>query len=82
MNTNTRNIPVTMLMSEDEYGDFKKACSAADIKHSVLLRDLSHAWMRRQPNVRRAVSRRECRGHMQHIPISAPGGKGSFHVRL
>lgn len=82
MKTVTRNIPVTMLMNEAEYGDFKKACSAADVKHSVLLRDLSHAWMRRQPHSSRPSKRREYRSHVHHLPISVPGGKGSFHVRL
>lgn len=84
MNTNTRDIPVTMLLNEAEFSEFKTACSKADVKHSVILRTLSHAWMRRQTHDRRHRRRPEYTGHTQNIPMSVPakGGKGGFHVRL
>lgn len=82
---NTKNIPVTMLLSEVEFSEFKNACSKADVKHSVILRNLSHAWMRRQQsNDRRHRFRPEYTGRTQNIPMSVPakGGSTGFHVRL
>ena len=82
---NTKNIPVTMLLSEVEFNDFKAACTKADVKHSVILRNLSRAWMRRQhTNDRRHRLRPEYTGRTQNIPMSVPakGGSTGFHVRL
>ncbi|MFZ6773059.1 hypothetical protein ACO0LB_10135 [Undibacterium sp. SXout7W] len=82
MNTSTRNFPITMLLNEEEFNDFKSTCKQADVKHSAQLRTLSLAWMYRQKNGSRQKRRTEYTGRTQNVSIPAKGGKGIFHVRL
>lgn len=69
-----RTIVVKTLLSPDEFIAFDAGCSAADISHSKVLRDLARDWLsQRQGKDRRHAAAREWPGAGQNMAMSLPG---------
>jgi len=53
---NPRVIEVKALLSDGEFSELKRACAAADVKVSPLLRGLANAWIAEQKHSRQQAN--------------------------
>lgn len=77
-------IPVTMLLSDDDFSEFRAEAKKADIKHSILLRNLSKGWIEQQKlKDSRRCFKKECTGNTHKVRTSASTkGISGFRPRL
>jgi len=68
---NPRTIEVKTLLNADEFVELQSECSAADEKHSPLLRKLAKAWIAEQKD-KRARQAQERAAYGQNMAMLLP----------